>query len=31
MSALPIELQKLTPYEVENFLCIWGKNKIKSC
>ncbi len=31
MSAFPPELQKLTPYEVENFLCVWGKNKIKSC
>lgn len=26
LNIFPIEIQKLQPYEAENFLCIWGKN-----
>jgi len=29
LAAFPKELQQLEPYEVENFLCIWGKDKGK--
>jgi hypothetical protein len=32
LNIFPIEIQKLQPFEAENFLCIWGKAKGKgSC
>lgn len=27
----PLELQILEPYEIENFLCIWGSNQMFGC